>query len=46
MVIGLHVAESFASIVDIEKCHLQDDFSNQVRTGLRDFAKQKGDCFF
>jgi len=44
--IGLHVAESFASIVDLEKCHLQDEFSNKVRTGLRDFAKQNGITFF
>lgn len=44
--LGFHVPERFDKIVDIETCYLQDDFSNQVRNSLRDFALRQNFSFY
>ncbi len=33
-------------ILDIEKCHLQEDPSNEIRNAIRNFATKKGMTFF
>lgn len=35
--VGFHVPGGFDKVLDIETCHLQDDFSNDVKNALRDF---------
>ena len=44
--VGFHRAGAFDKVVEIEKCHLQDDLSNQIRNFLRDLAFDKGYSFF
>src|SRR5690554_2736273 len=36
--LGFHVPKRFDKIVDIEHCHLQGGFSNDIRNSLRQFA--------
>lgn len=38
---GFHRAGAFNKIVQIEKCHLQEDLSNEIRNFVDDLAKQK-----
>jgi len=45
-VLGFHVQGRFDKIVDIETCYLQEDISNQIRLGLKNFVLQKGFSFF
>ncbi len=44
--LGFHVPESFAGVIDIEKCYLQSEPSNQIRTAIKDFALKNGYAFF
>jgi 23S rRNA (uracil1939-C5)-methyltransferase len=44
--LGLHVAESFASVIDVNRCHLQADIANEIRNAVRNFAKLQGLSFF
>ncbi len=44
--LGFHRPGSFDKIVDVEKCHLQPDPSNQVRNFVRDFAIKNNLEFF
>lgn len=44
--LGFHVPRFFDKIVDIEKCYLQDDLSNQIRNQLREFAINHHLSFF
>lgn len=44
--LGLHVAESFASVIDVNRCHLQADVANEIRNAVRNFAKLQGLSFF
>lgn len=39
--LGFHVPGRFDRVVDIEKCFLQDDPSNQIRNLVRDFTLKK-----
>jgi 23S rRNA (uracil1939-C5)-methyltransferase len=36
--LGFHVPGRFDAVIDIAQCHLQSDFSNAIRNGLRKFA--------
>lgn len=38
--LGFHLPRMFDRIVDIDECFLQSDFSNQIRNGVRQFAKE------
>jgi len=38
--LGFHPAGSFLKVVDVHKCHLQDDRSDQIRNFIRDYAAQ------
>jgi 23S rRNA (uracil1939-C5)-methyltransferase len=44
--LGFHIPKRFDRILDIEKCYLQPDPSNQIRNELKAFAKQKGFRFY
>lgn len=37
-VIGFHVPQRFDKILDIKKCFLQDDFTNQIRNEIKRFT--------
>ncbi len=38
--LGFHRAGAFEKVVDIMKCHLQDDLTNDIRNFIRDFADE------
>lgn len=43
---GFHIAGAFDKVLEIEKCHLQDDFSNTIRNTLRDLAAEHNWSYF
>lgn len=43
---GFHIPGAFDKVLDIDRCHLQDDFSNQLRKFIKSHAKSKGYTFF
>jgi 23S rRNA (uracil1939-C5)-methyltransferase len=36
--VGMHIPGSFDKVLDIQECWLQDDISNRIRNGVRQFA--------
>lgn len=44
--VGFHIPGMFDKVLDINKCWLQDDISNQVRNFVRDYCHEKGYTFF
>ena len=44
--LGFHIPNAFDKVLDINKCWLQDDVSNQIRNFIRLHAKQHGYSFF
>lgn len=44
--LGFHIAGAFDKVLDIEKCHLQIDISNQIRNEARRFALANDLSFF
>jgi 23S rRNA (uracil1939-C5)-methyltransferase len=44
--LGFHVPGSFSGVIDIQKCYLQADPSNQIRTAVKEFALKNGYTFF
>lgn len=44
--LGFHIPRMWDKILDITKCHLQEDPSNAIRNAVRDFANQHGLEFF
>ncbi|NBC83880.1 MAG: 23S rRNA (uracil(1939)-C(5))-methyltransferase RlmD [Bacteroidetes bacterium] len=44
--LGFHVPGMFDRIVDIDKCYLQSDPSNEIRNEIKSFAYQNGYTFF
>ncbi len=44
--LGFHISGHFDKVLDIQKCHLQEDFSNTIRNWVRDYALEKGFTFF
>ena len=44
--LGFHIPKRFDRILDIEKCYLQPNPSNEIRNQLRSFALQKGFRFY
>ena len=44
--LGFHIAGAFDKVLDIEKCHLQDDLSNKIRIHLRDLAIKNNWSFY
>jgi 23S rRNA (uracil1939-C5)-methyltransferase len=44
--LGFHPAGMFDRIIDIEKCHLQPDPSNDIRQAVREYALSRGLSFY
>jgi 23S rRNA (uracil1939-C5)-methyltransferase len=44
--LGFHVPGRFDRVLDIEKCYLQDDLSNQIRLAVREFAIKEEFSFY
>ena len=44
--LGLHKKGRWDKIVDIKKCHLQENFSNTIRNGIKKFAIENEIDFF
>lgn len=44
--LGFHAPGSFDKVVDIIKCHLQDDLTNAIRNHLREYAFQHNLPFY
>ncbi|MBP5689135.1 MAG: 23S rRNA (uracil(1939)-C(5))-methyltransferase RlmD [Muribaculaceae bacterium] len=44
--VGFHIPGGFDKVLNIEKCWLQDDISNQIRLFLRDYAQERGYTFY
>jgi 23S rRNA (uracil1939-C5)-methyltransferase len=44
--LGFHIPKMWDKILDIEKCHLQQDPSNAIRNEIKSFATQNGLSFF
>ena len=43
---GFHIPGAFDKVLDIERCHLQDDISNRIRLFVRDYGKTHGLSFY
>ncbi len=43
---GFHIPGAFDKVLDIRKCHLQDDFSNRLRIFIKEFGKEHGYPFY
>lgn len=44
--LGFHIPGMWDKILDIKKCHLQEDPSNAIRNFVKEFAKDNGLSFF
>lgn len=44
--LGFHIPGCFDKVLDIHKCWLQDDISNQIRNFIKDYCFDKGYTFF
>ncbi len=44
--LGFHIPKMWDKILDIQKCHLQQDPSNDIRNEIRNFAKENNLEFF
>lgn len=44
--LGFHIPGRFDKVLDINKCHLQADPSNQIRNAIRDYAAKNNLSFF
>lgn len=44
--LGFHIPKMWDKILDIQKCHLQQDPSNQIRNEIRAFANENGLAFY
>lgn len=44
--LGFHIPKMWDKILDINKCHLQEDPSNAIRNFIKDFANAYGLTFF
>lgn len=44
--LGFHIPRLFDKVLDINKCWLQDDISNQIRLAVRDYALDNNLTFF
>jgi len=44
--LGFHIPGKFDKVLDIDRCYLQPDPSNAIRTAIRDFALQENMPFY
>lgn len=43
---GFHIGGAFDKVLDIDACHLQDDFGNRLRNYIKEYGKRKGLTFY
>ncbi len=43
---GFHIPGAFDKVLDINRCHLQDDLGNRLRLFIKDFGKSHGYTFY
>ena len=43
---GFHIPGAFDKVLDIDRCHLQHDFSNRLRLFVKDYGKRNGLTFY
>lgn len=43
---GFHISGAFDKVLDINACHLQDDFGNRLRLFIKQFGKEHGYSFY
>lgn len=43
---GFHIPGAFDKVLDINRCHLQEDFGNQLRLFIKNYGKQHGYSFY
>lgn len=43
---GFHISGAFDKVLDIDKCHLQDDLGNRIRLFIKAFGKERGYSFY
>lgn len=43
---GFHIPGCFDKVLDIEECHLQEEFGNRLRLFIKDYAKRNGWSFY
>ncbi len=43
---GFHIPGAFDKVLDIEACHLQDDFGNRLRLFIKEYGKKNGLSFY
>lgn len=43
---GFHIPGAFDKVLDINRCHLQDDFGNRLRNFIKDYGKTEGMSFY
>lgn len=43
---GFHIPGAFDKVLDIKKCHLQDDLSNRLRLFIKNFGKEHSYSFY
>ncbi len=43
---GFHIPGAFDKVLDIKRCHLQDDLGNRLRLFIKDFGKRHGYTFY
>ncbi len=43
---GFHIPGAFDKVLDIKKCHLQDDLSNKIRLFVKNFGKEHSYTFY
>lgn len=43
---GFHIPGAFDKVLDINRCHLQDDFSNRLRLFIKNYGKKNNLSFY
>jgi len=43
---GFHIPGAFDKVLDIKRCHLQDDLGNKIRIFIKDYCKAQGLPFY
>ncbi|MEO9870318.1 23S rRNA (uracil(1939)-C(5))-methyltransferase RlmD [Ekhidna sp.] len=44
--LGFHIPKQFSKIINVNKCHLQSDPSNEIRLAVKDYSDKHGIPFF
>lgn len=44
--VGFHIPGAFDKVLDINKCHLQNDFTNKLRLFIKQYGKDNGYSFY